>query len=846
MASRDPPEFAIPFATFRGTVDEHGDGRSRTESVGSASSHSRKPCDCLRERGLRGQGHHGAIACMLLIAPSEHRPERLVTGGIDGTVRVWHTGTGEQLACFVSRAVGGRRGSRRGSMTSLSSHCEVPKESTEPGVVCLGLVPGEPTLLSGSSDGTVYAWQYEHYEDAAGSSVTQFVQNMHGCVQSSMRIGEAASEPRAYLLGHPVAVVAIASVVLPTSRGAVSGDVSGVIKLWDLVHQSCLATLQLHDAAISCFLLAPRVDIFSAGKDGKIAWSRVLDGQLVPHRDVSDRLARTDRSPVCQMDLVSHLTWHDGNNRDTCFLELSEGSSGVRLWMCKQRAGGSSVDLLRIFWLPELDVPGSAATVVNVTLASASTVLWAADSAGRVCSWDVDTAELRSGYSKALNEPITCLAAYEPGAAVDNEVIVAFMQSGRGRVLTKTPDAMRAHTSQLRTMKSLDAHRAPVCHVLTGAWSVFSATCASDGLVCSWRLTGNLSNVFRAKEFRSTTWLEEIINWSYFFSDLVTLAWLAEAANSGDAFKSSVQPFFLMLPKEAARPIWLTTFAASVVFVLLCYSRKWWMKLYLGHQRRGLASAIWWFLYLYQLLIIVIAYAICLPYTCDITHEPEDCNSSENAIARVLAAVILAPLASYAVRLRGADADILFLGPECSWSSDRRYAAQFHFLLPTLSGRHFLRTCLALRFVMLLAQLVLPRIIPRMALVCYSSFLLFSVIVLLVIAVIWPPYVKPKALCLNTGLFCGVAALCSCSLGAVLSPQEAADVRLVGLLCATPASVLGHLLHSWALRRFPVLVPEACEDGGDWTGRWDQDRQWDDFGAEPNTYRLRDLSGAVV
>jgi WD40 repeat protein len=157
--------------------------------------------------------------------------QRLITAGPDGSLRLWNTVTGQEVATAAARA-----GVVRG----------------------LAFSPDGRTLAAAGEDGRIQLWEVAADPDTLRHRAT--IARAHG--------GQAVSD------------VAFA----PDSRSFASAGDDGVIRIWDATTKKVLRTLKGHAGRITRIAFNPRPDsplLASAGEDGTVRlWQSGNDREL--------------------------------------------------------------------------------------------------------------------------------------------------------------------------------------------------------------------------------------------------------------------------------------------------------------------------------------------------------------------------------------------------------------------------------------------------------------------------------------------------------------------------------------------------------------------------------------
>ncbi|MFE6621388.1 caspase family protein [Streptomyces sp. NPDC057740] len=232
-------------------------------------------------------GHSSGVRAVA-VATVESRPHA-VTGGQDGTVRVWDLVDGTTLAALddptdeveaVAVAMvdgrphavtGGDDGVVRvrdltdgGHRATLEGHTDVVR------AVAVAMVDGRPHAVTGGDDGTVRVW------DLLDGSERAILEGHNGSVRAvavadldgrphAVAAGQGGSvqvwdlldgSERATLEGHGSGVSAVALAVIEGRPHAVTGGDDGTVRVWDLLDGSERATLDGHSDGVNTVAVA--------------------------------------------------------------------------------------------------------------------------------------------------------------------------------------------------------------------------------------------------------------------------------------------------------------------------------------------------------------------------------------------------------------------------------------------------------------------------------------------------------------------------------------------------------------------------------------------------------------
>ncbi|XP_068761739.1 NACHT domain- and WD repeat-containing protein 1-like [Montipora capricornis] len=242
---------------------------------------------------LRHFHNESAVTC-LAVSPDGIF---IITGGVDGVVRVWHTGNGKKRK-------------------TLSGH---------EGEINSIVVSSNGDVVTGSQDSTVRKWSLTTEETQAvfkghsGPILCLVMSRDHGSAISgsedkTIKIWDLKTRNCATLKGHGGLVKCLAT--LHDGRRIVSGSKDQSLKIWDLVTLQCCMTLKGHTDLI--WRLAVASDdsfVVSASKDDMLrVWNPV--------------------SGECKQTLIGHSSWVSCIAITTDCKTIISGSNdkNVKLW----------------------------------------------------------------------------------------------------------------------------------------------------------------------------------------------------------------------------------------------------------------------------------------------------------------------------------------------------------------------------------------------------------------------------------------------------------------------------------------------------------------------------------
>jgi WD40 repeat protein len=187
---------------------------------------------------------------------------RVITGSIDGNIRVWRDGA-----------------------------CERTIRAHDHDIEAVAVLPGGARFVSVSEDGTAKLWTLDGKLERAfvvGSyvlSVAALPNGVHFVV--ALGIGENQSEVRLYHVdgtlvhtfkGHACSVFAVA--VTPDGQHIISGDAYGPVKVWSIATKSLVSTCRGHTEAVDAVAVMPDGQRILSGSDDSTVRVWLLDGTL--------------------------------------------------------------------------------------------------------------------------------------------------------------------------------------------------------------------------------------------------------------------------------------------------------------------------------------------------------------------------------------------------------------------------------------------------------------------------------------------------------------------------------------------------------------------------------------
>jgi WD40 repeat protein len=216
-------------------------------------------------------GRHSGEINGVAVAELDGRPV-VVSGGADGTVRVWELATGEPIRAFTG-------------------HTDAVR------AVAVAEFDGRPVVVSGGADGTVQVWEL-----ATGQLVRAFTGGTHwvnvvaaaeldgrpvvvsGAADGTVRVWELATgEPIRLLTGHIGGINGVAVAELDGRPVVVSGGADRTVRVWELATGEPIRLLTGHSDAVWAVAVAEfdGRPVVVSGADRTVRVWELATGQLV-------------------------------------------------------------------------------------------------------------------------------------------------------------------------------------------------------------------------------------------------------------------------------------------------------------------------------------------------------------------------------------------------------------------------------------------------------------------------------------------------------------------------------------------------------------------------------------
>ncbi|MFJ6558593.1 caspase family protein [Streptomyces sp. NPDC091412] len=257
-------------------------------------------------------GHTGwvqAVVCTVI----DGRPHA-ITGGTDGTVRVWdltdgaeratltgHTGQVWTVACTVidgrPHAITGGSDSivRVWDLTDGAERATLTGHTGWVWAIACTAIDGRPHAITRGFDGTVRVWDLTDGAERATLTGHSKSVNAVACTvidgrphaitggdDGTVRVWDLTDgAERATLTGHSKSVNAIACTVIDGRPHAITGGTDGTVRVWDLTDGAERATLTGHTGrvqAVACTVIDGRPHAITGGTDSTVRLWNLTDG----------------------------------------------------------------------------------------------------------------------------------------------------------------------------------------------------------------------------------------------------------------------------------------------------------------------------------------------------------------------------------------------------------------------------------------------------------------------------------------------------------------------------------------------------------------------------------------
>lgn len=272
-----------------------------------------------------------------VFALTAHPDGHLVSGSIDGSIRLWDQSSGSCLCIF---------------------------EGHESFVNALAVLP-DKRIVSGADDEFIRLWDPAtgschavlggHQEAVWSLSVLPLGLLASGSGDTTIRIWNPSSGTCLIVLkGHEHNVNALAA--LPAG-GLASGSSDATIRIWDVTSGSCLSTLEGHERAVNALVMLPDGRLASGSDDHKIRVWDLTTGSCVNvlegHQDWVKALAvlPSKRLASCSNDATIRIWGLDTGSCLSVFTEHQRPVNALAALPEGRLASGSNDRTIRI-WKP--------------------------------------------------------------------------------------------------------------------------------------------------------------------------------------------------------------------------------------------------------------------------------------------------------------------------------------------------------------------------------------------------------------------------------------------------------------------------------------------------------------
>ena len=244
------------------------------------------------------KGHSGPVTSLEFMSLGGE----LVSGSLDGTIRIWEVFTGNTLHIFSASGMGGvysvvyyadrhiLSGSEDGIVRMWDAkHSEVPPKkfvghTSKVTSLSVDYIHGSKRFVSGSSDGTIRLWEHRECKivkrlvDAMAVSPNgEYLVSGSGCATVSVWRIETNKLINGPLEGHTSWVTSLS--FSPDGFHFASGSKDGTVRIWNLVGYPLTCSTEGHQVRAVCF--SPDGKHVASGTDESILVWDSQNGRLV-------------------------------------------------------------------------------------------------------------------------------------------------------------------------------------------------------------------------------------------------------------------------------------------------------------------------------------------------------------------------------------------------------------------------------------------------------------------------------------------------------------------------------------------------------------------------------------